>query len=159
MKPSIQRNLLKIAVILGTITALPTSTALADSVYDGIWEIPDGINILAPYQKKYFSIVIKDNIVVIMDLNAMAFYKNPLSGTYFGSLPDNIKLISPPSSGNPLSIRVALDSEIFKLTKLDAIYKYMRIEFTSQNVAYFGPSSKDYPNTDFLPPPTLRKIF
>lgn len=38
MKKSIQRNLLKIVSILSIITTLPTSVALADSVYDGIWQ-------------------------------------------------------------------------------------------------------------------------
>lgn len=172
MKKSIQRNLLKIASILSIFTVLPTPIALADSVYDGIWEITSPRPSTLPYQRQYFSIVIKDDTIVVMDLNLIAFYQNPLKGTYFGSLSKNIKLIPIASLDNILSIPITFDPEITKIISLDykkieqqyayptnSFFPINRIEFTSQNVAYFGPSSKDYPTTDFLPPIALRKIF
>lgn len=109
MKPSIQRNLLKIAAILGTITALPTSTALADSVYDGIWQMGyvgrDGV--WQP-RNNYFSITMKDKTVVVADLSAIAYYKNTMKGAFFGSFSEKINLIPLPSPNNPLSIRVTV---------------------------------------------------
>lgn len=177
MKQPIQKNLIKIASILSILTTLPTSVALADSVYDGIWQIGyvgrDGV--WKP-ENSYFSITIKDNTIVVADFNAMALSQNIMKGAFFGSLPNNINLIPSPSPKNPLSIRVTVDPEVIKAVNLEkaaavsknpfslaaggVFFSSWRIEFTSKDSARFYHAQEDYKNIDLLPPVSvLQKIF
>lgn len=176
MKQSIRKNLLKIASALGIIATLPTSTALADSIYDGIWQMGyvgrDGV-----WQPKnsYFSITMRDNTVVVADLSAIAYYKNTMKGAFFGSFSEKINLMPLPSPNNPLSIRVTLDPEVTKAVNLEraeavrenpfaliadgGFFYSWQINFTSRDSATIHRPWKDYPSTDFPPPFTLRKVF
>lgn len=172
---SIFRFLLKIEAILIAIISLPTSIALADSVYDGIWQMGyvgrDGV--WQP-RNNYFSITMKDKTVFVADLSAIAYSKNTMKGAFFGSLPDNISLIPLPSHSNPLSIRITLDPEVTKAVNLEyaeavrenpfsltgGVFFYSwQINFTSKDAATIQRPMKDYPLVELLPPAGLRKVF
>ena len=176
MKTSIRINLLKKVAILSAIISLLTPIALADSVYDGIWQMGyvgrDGV--WQP-RNNYFSITMKDKTVFVADLSAIAYSKNTMKGAFFGSLPDNIRLIPLPSSNNPLSIRVTVDPEVTKAVGLEyeaavrenpfslatsGVFFYSwQIDFTSKDAAIIQHPMKDYPFVELLPPARLRKIF
>lgn len=166
MKLSIWRNLSKITSFLIIIFTLPMPVALADSIYDGIWQtgrIADGIWQTTAYST-YYSITITGNTVLLISFFDVAKYQDPLRGAYMGSLPSTIdNLLSSPE--NPLSIRVVLDESIPKTTFYEntllpmTIFYSWQVNFVSKDSATIHRPWKDYPTTDFPPPFALRKIF
>lgn len=166
MKKYIQCHLLKIASVLSIFTTLPTPIALADSVYDGIWQAGYGaLDGAWTPENLYYSITIKDSTILIVDLHTIATYKNTLNGAFFGSLPTNINLIPSPSSNNRLSIRVTLDQGVREAMALNNPFPGLplvysrKIEFTSKDSAILSIPQEDYKNIDFLPGFILKKIF
>lgn len=145
MRTSFRKNLLKILSVLSILIALPTPSALADSIYDGIWES----NWAWPTDR-YYSITITNGKILMVSLDEVALYQDPLRGAYIGPLPmtDGSSLLP----GVPFSVYTK--TEHLPETRF---YSAWHINFYSENMAQiFRPPAL---NVSPLPPITLRKIF
>lgn len=142
MKTSLRKNLLKILSILIVLTAVHAQSALAESKYDGIWQADqrDGISV------SYFSITLTNGQILVVDLDEVALYKNPLRGAYIGSFPA--------TNDSPLFSWVNTKTEHLPETRY---YSSWHIYFHSENMANITRPTPA--NASPLPPLRMRKIF
>lgn len=117
--------------------------ALADSIYDGIWQ--------DTRSDSFFSVKITGDTVLVMSFGEIASYQNALRGAYIGSLPETNDALH--FSETPFSVYVKT-----ALFPIDGSFWYWKIDFISRDLARIYRPPEYYPILDSLPPMLIRKM-